>query len=94
MRKLSHKGIQQITQHEAFITMLYSTIQENTRFEAVNILAYWFEIAFNRELEEDDLNSELIDKIRYQLLIKGGVLKPILKETKRISLIKESFVYE
>lgn len=94
MKKLTEKGIQQITLHEAFITMLYSSIHDNSKFDTLDILEYWFEIAFGKYLTEEDLNAQLIDRIRIQLLIKGGINKPILKETIRIYELKNTIVFD
>ena len=94
MRLLSKIGIQQYTNHEAFIIMLNACLRNNSKFELIDIIQYWFELAFSSQINEEDLNDDLIDRIRYQLLIKGGISKPILKESKRIERIKQSIVFE
>lgn len=82
---------QKMTFHEAFLTMLTASIKWEDKWDISNIIIYWWGIAFpHQELTEENLNDNTIDTIRYALLMRGGIEKPILKETKRTQLIKQS----
>lgn len=82
------------TLHESFLTMIKASIDNPNKWDASEILTYWWEIAFpTKELTEEELNENTIDKIRVALLQRGGIAKPILEETERTKFIKKSLIF-
>ena len=89
---LTSEGIAERSLHESFITMLDASITWTKKWSVEYILSYWYEVAFDRK--EVSFDESTIDKIRTALLIKGGIKKPILKNTKQIKKIKQSIKFE
>ena len=65
-----------------FMWMLFASTNENSKFRTKNIIEYYFNLAFQRDAIKSDFDNCVIDNIRKQLLIKAGIMKPILKESK------------
>lgn len=90
-KSLSNAAIQKMGLHESFLTMIAASIRWGEKWNFSDILTYWWGIAFPlRQMIEEDLSENTIDNMRIALLEIGGVKSPILKETKRIQLIKQS----
>lgn len=88
-KTFSIKMIKKRILHDSFITMLNSCVLSPAKRNIKDVISYWWEVAFpGTELKIGALNAKLIDLIRSALLKKGGIRKPILKETLRIQQIK------
>ena len=88
------ESIQRRTLHESFLTMINASIKNPDKWDASEILTYWWEIAFpTKEMTEEDLNENTIDNIRAALLQRGGMVNPVLKETTRTKFIKKSLIF-
>ena len=93
-KTLTNETLQRLALHESFLTMLFASVKWGEKWDVSDILIYWWGVAFpHRELTEEDLNDNTIDSIRYALLMRGGIEHPILKETKRTQLIKQSIIF-
>lgn len=90
-KNLSSEAIQKTGLHEAFLTMIAASIRWEEKWDISDILIYWWGIAFpHRQMTEEDLNENTIDNMRVALLEIGGIKSPILRETQRTQLIKQS----
>ena len=90
-KNLTNEAIQRISLHESFLTMIVASIRWEEKWDISDILTYWWGIAFpHRQMIEEDLNENTIDNMRLALLEIGGIKSPILRETNRIQLIKQS----
>jgi len=93
-KKLSVRAIRARTLHDAFLWMLFASVNYPQRFDAGEIIGKYWSYTFNNEpLQEEDFNDTLVDRIREQLLIKGGAIDTKLHETKISKFIKSQLIF-
>lgn len=93
-KKLTSETIKKYSLHNSFLAMLNACINSPEKWDVEKILAYWWNLAFPlKPLTMEELNDETIDKIRIRLLIRGGVVNPILSKNKFINKIKSNIIF-
>lgn len=86
--------MRQHSMEDSFICMLNACVLWPNKWDASEIIAYWWTIAFpTRPLTEEELNENTIDTIRTGLLCRGGVTNPVLTETTQTERIKKSIIF-
>lgn len=93
-KKMTAEPKRRLALHDSFITMLSASIRWPGIYDAGEIIAKWWKLAFpNNQLTEEELNDTTIDRIRHELLKQGGVLSPVLRENNATRRIKQSIIF-
>lgn len=93
IKQMSIRSIRSHTLHDAFIWMIYAACKYST-FSLYDVIFKYWEYAFkNKTLTGEDFNKTVFDRIRRQLLINGGITKPILNESIIVSKIRQSTIF-
>ena len=74
--------------------MLNACLNESTSLDASEVLSIYYLQAFKQLITESDIDNDIFDKIRIQLLINAGIDKPILQDCSTWKKIKSSFTFE
>lgn len=93
-KELTLESLRKRALHDSFLTMLNACIIWPEKWDAGEVLDYWWDAAFPANpMTEEDYNDDTIDTIRIALLIKGGIKNPTLEETKRTQIIKQEIIF-
>jgi hypothetical protein len=93
MKYYTLQSIKQRTQEQAFRVMLSACLNDASSFDASDIISVYYIQAFKRAIKEGEVDGTIFDRIRIQLLINGGIEKPILQDCRAWKLIKESYQF-
>jgi hypothetical protein len=94
MATLSPEAKKARQEHDRFLVMLNAAVMWPEKWDAGNIIGQYWASAFpSLDIQEEDFNEKLIDRIRKQLLINAGVPNPILSESTLTKRIKENITF-